>query len=804
MEVRQLPQAPPPGVHPRIFFGPDQLPEIRQRLKDTRAGREAWNNILCWTEALKGTYDQNADYAKRDVFKGSFGRLHGPVPLFRLNLPEVPGKSRYQLNEAAAAFYQSLVDGTATDMPDYYWNVFALEAFRSLIADDEPAAKRLASATMTALRLGQAKRDVERAAQQAKKPNEPLPPIAQPVGQFQLAFVYDFLFPVLTPEQKATLHAELAATTWSHDNYGTFNTAESSRSNWATFSYWLYQVLAIEGEPGFNDLKVRGLYRGWRNLLTYGWFPSGATYEGEAKNQLGMDGVILFAEREKDYGFENLARHPHLLAYARNFLPHSLNPMLTGFHKYDLLGGSRAGSGGFAPMDSLGLKVLYPKDPVVDWIYRKSVGEDYERVPDRPDGYFNALLFYAIYASDFDPENKDPKSLELGNTFFCGERSLLMTRSGWDTDATMLNLHTRGANGGHAFPDRNAVMIAGAGRIWSPNGYASFRTWENSVVSIDGISQNLDTPGRMVDFVDQPLATFAVGDAKYAWDWQWKRLEKKNGFYTNKDIEAGTVEIPEGYEPVRQTVNDFAFTKLPYDYLNRPIFQHPHWIQPNGALSPYVRKPLLPVEYAIRTAGLVRGEHPYILIVDDIKVDESVHRFDWTLALEPDVQIVSIIRHSETEFDVLLTGSDPDQTRPRTKDTEALPAKIEDPSQIPVGQPMLLVRVLNADGEMAEPTIVEEANSDNPKKYPPVRRLVLSAQSISPRFQVLLYPYRMGSRDLPVTCWNSQRDTVDLQIGNQKDAIAFHPGSHGRTQISIRRDGKTIVDLSSPMPAPLE
>ena len=129
--------------------------------------------------------------------------------------------------------------------------------------------------------------------------------------------------------------------TWSHDNYGTFNTATSSRSNWATFSYWLFEVLAIEGEPGFNDLKVRGMYRGWRNLLTYGWFQSGATFEGEAKNQLGMDGIIPFAMREKTYGFENLCGHPYLRAYATRFLPHSLNPMLDGFIKYDLLGGSR-------------------------------------------------------------------------------------------------------------------------------------------------------------------------------------------------------------------------------------------------------------------------------------------------------------------------------------------------------------------------------------------------------------------------------------------------------------------------------
>ncbi len=802
--MRPIPQAPAPGVHPRIFFGPEELPAVRDRLKNTRTGQAAWNNILSWTEAVKGTYDDSAPYAAHDVWKGGFGGLRGPVPLYRLGLPENPGKSKYNRSEPAAALYEALADGTATEMPDYYWNAFALEAFRALIENDRAAAEKLAAATMTGLKLGQAKREEQRRVAQAKKPNEPLPPVDQPIGRFQLAFIYDFLFPHLKPEQKDALRSELAATTWSHDNYGTFNTAESARSNWATFSYWLYQVLAIEGEEGFNDLKVRGMYRGWRNLLTYGWFQSGATFEGEAKNQLGLDGILLFASREKDYGFENLGGHPYLQAYARKFLPHSINPMLSGFHKYDLLGGSRAGSGGFAPMDSLGLKYLFPEDKVIDWYYRKTVGENYEGVPDRPDGYFNALLFYAIYATDFDPKNNDPKALNLGHTFFCGERSLLMTRSSWEPDAAMLNLHTRGANGGHAFSDRNAIMVAGAGRIWSPNGYSSFHTKENSVVSINGRNQDLNTPARMVDFVDTPTATFAVGDAKHAWDWQWKRLEKPNGYYTKKDIDEKLVKIPEGYQPVLQTMNDFALTKLPHEYLNRPIFEYSHWIQPDGALSPYVRTPLLPVQHAIRTAGLIRGKHPYMLVIDDIQVDGNPQRFDWTLALEPDIQIVSTTRRSDTEFDVVLTGFDPEQTLPRTKGKPALPAQLEDPSQILPGQPMLLVRVVNASGNLLEPTIVEEASATEPKKYGRVRRLVLTAESVSPAFKVLLFPYRQGSASFPETEWNAARDTLTVQFDGQKDTIAFRPALHGKTDVRLSRDGQILAEVKAPMPPPLE
>lgn len=801
--ARAVRPMPAPGIHPRIYFGPDDLPDVRNRLKDTRAGKRAWNNILAWTEMMKGRYDDTAAYAQPDMGKGGFGGLRGPVPLYRLGVPRENGAA-YNKNPNAAAIYRALVDGTATDFPGYYWNVFSLEAFRCLIANDEPAARELAKATLTAMKLDQAKRDIDRAAKQAKNSAGPLPPPEQPVGTFQLAFTYDFLFKWLTPEQRTAIHAELAANSWSHDNYGTFNGAEGSRSNWATFSYWLFQVLAIEGEPGFNDLKVRGMYRGWRNLFTYGWYPSGATFEGEAKNQLGMDGIIPFLMRQEAYGFDNLVGHPYLRAYATKFLPHSSNPMQNGFHKYDLLGGSRAGKGGFTPADIIGLKYMFPGDKVINWVYRQSMGENYEGVPDRPDGYFNGLLFAAIFATDYEPANDDPAKLGLGNTFFCGERALMMTRSGWDKEASMLNLHVRQANGGHAFADRNAIMVAGAGRVWSPNGYASFRTFQNSVVVIDGKSQSENTPGRLLDFVDKPLATFAVGDAKFTWDWTWKTVDPKKGAYTAAMVRAGQVELQPGWELETHTANDFSYTKQPYAYLDVPISENPHWVLPKGIVRAVARKPNYPVEKAFRTAGLVRGASPYMLVVDDIKKDDTVRRYDWTLALEPDIQIARVVDTGDGGMEIYLTGADPDQKTPRAKATEMLPARLDPTAVIPPGQPVLLVRVLNrtlapsAKAADLAPKIIEQPPTEN--KYTPVRCLIIPADSVSPEFKVLLYAFRMGD-PRPTTKWNAQRSAVGVELRGVRDVIAFAPSASGKTHVTITRDGAAVIAVNKePLP----
>lgn len=773
--IRALRPAPAPGIHPRVLCSPDDLPDVRRRLKETRCGQQIWRNILSWTQGMKAAYDDKAAYAQPDLWKGSFGGLHGPVPLFRL------GQGGWKSDR-----YPRLVKGDESAEVGFFWNVFSLEAFRCWVEDDKAGAETLAKAVMTAMSAELKAIETKRKEKKETRPRSlALDDISKGNG---LAFTYDFLFSYLTPEQKKAIHDEFAATTWYHDNYGTFNDATNCRSNWASFSYWLIQLLTIEGEPGFNDIKYLGLYRGWRNFLTYGFYPSGAVLEGEAKDQLGMDGIMAFAMRNTR---ENLAGHPHLRAQATRFLPLSVTPTGGGagpfgkapFLKFDLLGGI----GSLHPLDALGLKYVFPEDKVIDWIFRKQVGDNYQLVPDRPDGYFNALLFWGIYATDFDPANNDPAKLGLGHTFFCGERSLLLTRSGWQDDALLLGLHVRSAKGGHPYADRNAIALCGAGRAWSiPGTFDSFENAQNSVVVIDGKPQDLWVPGRMVDFNDSPLATFAVGDAKYAWDWKWKNLEGKTKPYTKEDVDGGRVEIPQGWEKVQQSLNDFAFTKRTEASFSRPMFELPSWVGVRGSLTPVVCQPNYPVKKAFRTAGIVRGKYPYVLVVDDIQKDETPHHYAWILVLESDIQIAGLEHPAKEDAamcDILLTGSPP----VAPKKDETLPP-LRQGGPIPAGQPMLLVRVLQrelaATQGQGEPCIEEQK-----AKKTTTRRLVIPADAIAPGFKVLLYPHRQGD-PLPKTTWDDKRTTVTVELGGVKDQVTFSPSAAGKTNVAITRSEK--------------
>ena len=244
-------------------------------------------------------------------------------------------------------------------------------------------------------------------------------------------------------------------------------------------------------------------------------------------------------------------------------------------------------------------------------------------------------------------------------------------------------------------------------------------------------------------------------------------------------------------------MNDFSYLKLPFAYVNQPIFRQPHWCLKDGFVSPMVRQPNYPAKKAFRTAGIVRGARPYALVVDDIQKDESMRHYDWNFTLESDIQIVRIDGPAKEgrQFDILLTGTDPRQTGVPPK--EPLPAMADPAVPIPPGQPMLLVRVLNrnlAPGCTGEPMIAQIAPGAKSREQA-VRRLIIPADAVSPDFKVLLYAFRQGG-PLPKTAWNKAGTAVTVEIGGVKDTVAFASSRSGKTNVTVTRDGVAPVAVT--------
>ncbi|MGN6507810.1 MAG: hypothetical protein ACTHM6_19795, partial [Tepidisphaeraceae bacterium] len=125
------------------------------------------------------------------------------------------------------------------------------------------------------------------------------------------------------------------------------------------------------------------------------------------------------------------------------------------------------------------------------------------------------------------------------------------------------------------------------------------------------------------------------------------------------------------------------------------------------------------------------------------------------------------------------------------------PADWDSTVAIPAGQPMLRVRILSpavgAKGPM-DVRIIERPNETDPKKYPPIRRLVIGVDCVSPDFRLLLYPYRQGQA-APSTSWKNG-DVLVVKAASHVDTFKFEAGADGRTRVTLQRDGTQVLQLN--------
>ncbi len=149
-----------------------------------------------------------------------------------------------------------------------------------------------------------------------------------------------------------------------------------------------------------------------------------------------------------------------------------------------------------------------------------------------------------------------------------------------------------------------------------------------SVVLIDGEGPGMATC-RCDAMIDNPEATFIAADAKPAWDW----------------TTGGNNRFPKGGESVPFVANDFRLHKSELPWMSMPWSDLPYWQTSWKGSEKWI--PRSPVQRAFRTAGLIRGKHPYVLIVDDIQKDASPHVYQWGMTLEDDLVQVPAVHDSE-------------------------------------------------------------------------------------------------------------------------------------------------------------
>ena len=604
LNIRQFTQVPEAGVHPRIFFGPEDIPRVRASIENTSVGQAAYGAAKQVIALL--VYGRNS----------CGGSCYNDIPNEEKNLPNGKQKISNAGLYHSKGIYDDLIAGSCSmveSVSGTHTNVLgggmAVEAWDLLIFPDQADANvrktNLASAMSNWAECVLNNPAFTADGAHGQSATRDL------FGGQHLAYAYDLAFNFMSTEQQGKVRKAIAAMIWLPEQfYGIDIEPYATTSNWVTINSFVpAMIMAIEGETEYSiegwstsqleeyfDQIMMAEYK----FLTYGFYEEGAGYEGSGKNYQYNAMMPAYAKR----GY-NFFTHPHTQSYGAKFLPNLLQPFGHSITSYDTIGGSGLdpewGGQRYHPMDIIGLKWGYPDDAAIDFMYRQFIETPYkdsdgskqvfidvfeQKITPRST-YANAFLALLIMPSDYASDDFETMSSSVQElTFYGKERGLVISKSGFKESALSMNFHVRQDMGGHTYGDRLSFTLSGLGRVWvrNPVGYVPETEWSSgilvdgevsndfhilsrynafqnvlmicvscySLINCQGITiapqdgRKARMPGRLVTFQDNALSTFTMGDATYAYNtaWKWCRCRP-----VGSDIGIG------GWDPVFEVSN---------------------------------------------------------------------------------------------------------------------------------------------------------------------------------------------------------------------------------------------------------
>jgi hypothetical protein len=621
-------------------------------------------------------------------------------------------------------------------------------------------------------------------------------------GWHEIGLAYDFGYEFLNDRERADVRRVISKLTKGAYSFG-MNLPPHLRSwNWINCgNYFGLLVLAIEGEEGYDERVYARSVEVMADYLHHNYSLAGSSTEPVGYTSFGYvwgaEALLAMARR----GDNLLVSTPYLAV--PNWQVQCLAPHGDAFYSF--------GDGGnHAPtFDELHLrKAVFPRDPTVDYLFQQVVGE----LVDDPDDYLDrrGRPFLAA-ALATDPDSTDHQfgvDLDLPTSWVDPDRGTLISRTDWSEDAIKFHIECRPDTfyAGHEHADRGHFVISAHGRTWAPDGFRSVESRYHSVVLIDGRGQGyFPPPGRILQIETGELADFLVCDQKYAYDWFYPKailglpldhpkfqLERFAHFLS--EAEEFQARFP-GFEKDDHPNVVKAFDGVPLG--DSGMWDEDPWS---------IRAVHNPVEFAFRTGGLIRGRHPYMLILDDIRKDGDEHLYEWQMMLQMDIVPLAIAVHDNpttigprTEevpdaiFTDVLLGSNRIERRGNTYLPE-------------VGEPLLLVRILEASVSRSGPafnaTPQVRVETFEKKDYRHDRggrsfgldkRLVVPSRSVDPGFKILIYPHRYGD-PLPETDYVAGSDRFEIRIGGQVDTVSLDRLGSGRTRLYLSREDKSLID----------
>ncbi|MFZ4456879.1 MAG: FN3 associated domain-containing protein [Bacteroidales bacterium] len=542
-------------------------------------------------------------------------------------------------------------------------------------------------------------------------------------------------------------------------------------------------MLLIEGEKGFNkELFEQSCHKANAML---DWFLSddGMCYES-IKGWLNISAFTAVGLRQR-----NLLKHDHLRAKMRFF--EAAIRWENG--KWMIRDEMRASAFHVIWM----MHYYHPNNQAIDFLYQSTLSThdfltDANAKWPNPVGICTELLLLYADAGMVDSNGKPTDwtiqsnidKLKLPLTWQDNVRGYVDTRNSWRKEDLHVGFVCKQDffYGGHEGSENNRLTLWKDGVNWiqDNNMLATKATFLQNMLTIDGKGCHWPpTPGTWLGVRESPEGLIAVGDGKDGYSYS-KNMQVHPLYYPSTKIPY-YAPFAEGNFDLSRDIQ-VAFNPRTIKFFDG--YGHTDygpWSGETRLVEGY--SSWNPMQQFYRTVQMARGQNPYLLVIDDAKKDEQKHLFEWNISVPLDVDLVEAItpeiqfqntNPSESrEGDIILgkIGMERDVVTGKSK-----PKK---------GDPLCLIRVLWRNAEYGFPVPRFE-------RYQGYNQVAIPAQTVSPEFRILVYPYKFGE-PLPKSTWNSDRTKLTIEIGKKKDVYQFAKTDGGRTVLTMQRDGKTTL-----------
>lgn len=768
--AERLYNVPAPGVHPRVLFAPEDLPRIRQQLRDTEAGRALMDALR---KKVADGLEKPGSPVNDCYRKLTHGDDSGLTAFFE----------EFKLHPAAGSWSNPVLAGLED------------KALLVLLDSDETQGREVAAA---AVALAKWMEPQILAASKAPGGDDFWRQVRTVCGNGPaFGLIYDFAQPFMDAAQTATMRRVIAEAT-----SGKYVLGMDLPRHWRNWNFigmaeeFPVLALAIEGEDGYDSRILKRGAEVARDYINFGISDQGIAKEAVGYHTGGMGHLNLLMLALANRG-ENLFTSERYRRQFEDWLIWAQQPFGGGWQ-------SSGDLGTFPPAYETvqTMKFFYPQNERIDYVLQNH--------PVVRNGQGIQFSLLALLTPADAKRNADGSlvnyhqaaDFHLPDSLFDPQRGYLFARSGWSADAASLQFVCRNDTVfvSHDDADRGTFYFTALGQPWS---VANFRETEGkyaNTVAIDGMGEGYAaTPGKWLGVCDTPSATFGVTDLKYCYDWfwvKWPMIMPESEFQTKPWLWVGFGEHRQRLAP-RYSKLKWERDPLPMvaDYYSGYLAGDPGmWDE-----DTWVRRaPFNPVQRAFRTAGLVRGQRDYALIVDDIQKDDAEHLYEWHMNVPVNLEVAELRGNGIMLCPIQTnrqTGADAmSDYRGAGRPLPAAGTPLLWVCALNVNQPGLPTRQPSPALETFEYLKHDDSHQFYLRSTGLGKRIVFPSRSVAPDYVVLLFPLKRGE-PLPETKWSDDRKHLTISWQGQRDEYTFKKGRDGRTRFKLARAGVQLCEI---------